>query len=465
MLTILLQVLLALTVAGSVVTVSLLGLRWVPDEQLSATWRYRLGKMALLLYLLPIAPLALLLLKSQWTSGSVQPSSGLTASPMGSDVNNVATLHTGLFQPSFVLSANIATVIIGIWITGSLIYAIWQINVYQKASRLLNRTSELIPPDEEVHDLLQALTQELNIRKKPQLMRNPLLQSPVLAGLRTSTIYLPANLTEEIDMALRHELTHLRSRDLLIKLLTLVAVSLHWFNPLVYQMRRELHLWSELSCDASVVANMDHAQRKRYGKALIVAAAGTDPVRGGLFAPLSGDGKQLKRRLSHMLTITKFKKKTIILASAAAVALATLSTTAAVWAAESTPPVAAPEPVTVPAQSLGIAPTDSDDVVAPSPTDPAQRSSTSQVTVPVQVWEASADQQNSVSDKAVPIPAESVTSPVTAPTDENSSLKAVVPSEVATEPAPSVDSPTEPSAQPEVTPIAEAPAASTVPAK
>lgn len=46
---------------------------------------------------------------------------------------------------------------------------------------------------------------------------------------------------------------HLKRNDLWIKALVLVANALHWFNPLVYVLRKDIHMWSELSCDEEVV--------------------------------------------------------------------------------------------------------------------------------------------------------------------------------------------------------------------
>lgn len=364
-----LELLLALSAAGSVVTLSLLLLRLVPDERLSSTWRYRIGKMALLFYLFPVAPIVMLI-KPVFVSLVSVPylPNGQTAqsSAHANPTEQVTAIGGSLPQEAVLsVSAHAAWLILGIWAAGSLFYAAWQVHVYRKISRVLIQTSFPVPADDEAQVRLSALVEELGLdrRKSKQLSlsRNPLLRSPVVAGLHRPTIYLPTSMTGEADMALRHELIHLRRGDLPIKLLTLAAVSLHWFNPLAHLARRDIHLWSELSCDAEVVKDMSREERKHYGQALIAAAAGADRLHAGFFAPLSGDGKQLKRRLSLMLNMKKVKKKTVVLASAAVLTVATLSTTAAVWAAENTPNVS--EAVTVPAESLGIASSDSPDTV------------------------------------------------------------------------------------------------------
>lgn len=49
----------------------------------------------------------------------------------------------------------------------------------------------------------------------------------------------------------------------------LVAAALHWFNPVVYVMARDIALQCELSCDEEVVKNTDIAGRQQYVEAII----------------------------------------------------------------------------------------------------------------------------------------------------------------------------------------------------
>ena len=53
-------------------------------------------------------------------------------------------------------------------------------------------------------------------------------------------------------MVLAHELAHLRRRDHWVRLVELVVSVLHWWNPLVWWVRRRLHAVEEQCCDAWV---------------------------------------------------------------------------------------------------------------------------------------------------------------------------------------------------------------------
>ena len=53
-----------------------------------------------------------------------------------------------------------------------------------------------------------------------------------------------------------HELMHYKRRDMFYKWLVQITVCLHWFNPLVHLMSREITKACEFSCDEAVLAKM-----------------------------------------------------------------------------------------------------------------------------------------------------------------------------------------------------------------
>lgn len=79
-----------------------------------------------------------------------------------------------------------------------------------------------------------------------------LLSSPALTGLLRPRILLPEGVEEERRaFALAHEAMHARRRDLWRKALLLWVCALHWFNPLVWLLRRAAERDMEIACDAA----------------------------------------------------------------------------------------------------------------------------------------------------------------------------------------------------------------------
>ncbi|MFD2332521.1 M56 family metallopeptidase [Cohnella sp. GCM10020058] len=333
-----LELLFTLAVAGSVVTVCILFMRKVPVHLFTAKWRYRLQKIAILLYLLPVAAgisWIVPLIEAHTTTTSVQNSSPLTQ----------AGFITESFMSLRTIPASAALIFLRIWAIGAIGFAARQLYDYRRFTVALSRSRTDLPERGEAAVRLSFLKEELGLKSKVALAGSSIFRSPVLAGLRQPTIYFPQALASDVDldMVLRHEMMHLKRKDLWVKALALVVGALHWYNPLVHLLRKEIQLWSELSCDEEVVVGMSHAERKRYGSTLLNVVAGSGNLPTWFCASLSGDGKQLKRRLTLMLNVKKLKKKTMFLTVSAVFLIAAVSTTAAVWASDNTPTVVAQE--------------------------------------------------------------------------------------------------------------------------
>lgn len=70
-----------------------------------------------------------------------------------------------------------------------------------------------------------------------------------------------------------HELTHYKRWDMFYKWLMQIALCLHWFNPLVHLMSREITKACEFSCDEAVLTKMGQENAQDYGKTLLNAMA------------------------------------------------------------------------------------------------------------------------------------------------------------------------------------------------
>ncbi|MGV2882200.1 M56 family metallopeptidase [Paenibacillus taichungensis] len=328
-----------LTVAGSVVVAFILSLRLAPFQVIPAKWRFGIGKMALVLYLLPF------FLVFNWIFSLFTSSITVNELPL-----NVQQVLPGPFNPApaiqvQTISANVALAFISLWVIGAIAFAAWQTYCYHRFLKTLKLTRTSVPKTSEVAMLLPVIKENLGLKREVRLAYSALIRSPFLIGLRKPTIYLPLKNSANVDMGMvfHHELIHLKRKDLWIKALILVARALHWFNPLVHMLSKDIHTWSELSCDEEVVKGMSLADRKRYGETILNVVAGSRNLPIQFCSSLSGDGKQLKRRLTFMLNVKNVKKKTFVVAISTLFVVAAISTVTTAWASSNTPRVVASE--------------------------------------------------------------------------------------------------------------------------
>ena len=83
--------------------------------------------------------------------------------------------------------------------------------------------------------------------------------TPFLIGIIKNAIIIPENnyTEEDLKWIFNHELIHFKRKDNILKLLMILALALHWFNPLIYILRRLFFEQCELSCDEQVIKDAE----------------------------------------------------------------------------------------------------------------------------------------------------------------------------------------------------------------
>ena len=208
-----------------------------------------------------------------------------------------------------------------LWLGGVAALLVYQGAGYALARRKLLRDAE--PGSEEETALLAALAAGLGVRRAPPLLRTADAASPMVLGLARPVLLLPEGAlpAEELEVVLRHELTHLKRRDVAYQALLLLARTVHWFNPLVWWMGREAGRSLELCCDDAVVRGRDEAFCRRYGSVLLRTAAGG---RVPLSTWLGGGKGQLKARLGNLFRKKRNSAALVCLALACALLVTSL---------------------------------------------------------------------------------------------------------------------------------------------
>ncbi len=195
-----------------------------------------------------------------------------------------------------------------VWLVAALGLLIRKITIYQGFAQYIKAGLTLVSDIERL-DQLSIVAEQSGIKKPIELCVNPLVSSPLLIGFFHPCIVLPSADIPEKDFRyiILHELMHYKRRDMFYKWLVQITVCLHWFNPLVHLMSREITKACEFSCDEAVLAKMGSGSAQDYGKTLLDAMAAVGKYKENLGAvTLSEDKQLLKERLG---AIMKFKKQ------------------------------------------------------------------------------------------------------------------------------------------------------------
>lgn len=169
------------------------------------------------------------------------------------------------------------------------------------------------------------------LRIQEDVYESDRISTPFLLGIFDPHIYLPVGLPqEERAYVLAHELVHLKRGDYLVKAVTWLTLSLHWFNPLVWLAYGLMVRDMEMSCDERVIRRLGEGSKKAYSKALLTIS-GTPT--GGLgrkvltATPLSFGENDIRSRVKNILAYRSVKIGTgvvlAVLLAAAGVVLMT----------------------------------------------------------------------------------------------------------------------------------------------
>ncbi len=160
------------------------------------------------------------------------------------------------------------------------------------------------------------------------------IASPFVLGVWRHRIYLPLDLDpEDRGFILLHEQAHIRRHDPWIKLAAFFALSVHWFNPLLWWALALMSRDMEMDCDEAVLRSLGPERRADYSQSLLRLAG---PGRGLASAGLAFGEGGIPARIRRILRYRRPVFWGVALAAAAAAAAAFL--------ALGNPPAAAPVP-------------------------------------------------------------------------------------------------------------------------
>ncbi len=126
------------------------------------------------------------------------------------------------------------------------------------------------------------------------------IPSPFVLGLFRPKIYLPSSMEEkEQSYILLHEQHHIRRLDHIWKALGFLALTIHWFNPLVWVAFVLASKDMEMSCDEAVVGRLGPEVLADYSASLLSLATGKRIIAGMPLAFGEGDPKGRIRNLAN----------------------------------------------------------------------------------------------------------------------------------------------------------------------
>lgn len=136
--------------------------------------------------------------------------------------------------------------------------------------------------------------------------------TPMVVGLFKKTIILPSDITsiENYDMVLKHEIVHIKNKDIECKFLLLFLRIIYWFNPIIYKFVEQIDEVLELRCDEIVLENQSQEYKIKYAQALLNQIESNRKQRYVFSMNFANKRGNIMRRFSNI--VDKTKKRNVI---------------------------------------------------------------------------------------------------------------------------------------------------------
>lgn len=164
------------------------------------------------------------------------------------------------------------SIVATIWLLGATLFGALLGRDFWRLRKAIRSMSPVSKP--KLLELVRRIEKELLWNKPVRVLLSQDLASPAVTGVFAPALLLPAlfveRLTEkELEHVIRHELTHVKRRDVLVNWLLAGIGAVYWFFPLMRYLLSQLRKTRELACDAAVLHSASTQERKSYGKTLL----------------------------------------------------------------------------------------------------------------------------------------------------------------------------------------------------
>ncbi|MBB6215391.1 beta-lactamase regulating signal transducer with metallopeptidase domain [Anaerosolibacter carboniphilus] len=191
-----------------------------------------------------------------------------------------------------------------LWIAGTAFLALFFAASFYKSYREI-RTALPIKGN----TLIDKWLSEQKTNRSIRILVSDRITTPLTYGIIKPKIILPKSMDYKNEMQMRyilaHELIHIKRFDALWKLLLVMVLCFHWFNPMVWVLYILMNRDLEIACDEKVIKLFGEDTKSEYALSLIEMAE-----RRTNFTPLySSFSKNATEE--RIVSIMKFKKTSV----------------------------------------------------------------------------------------------------------------------------------------------------------
>lgn len=163
----------------------------------------------------------------------------------------------------------LVAVLLTIWAGGFLVLGYLRFSRYLKTAKKFSKFENFCP--QVFQTKVDEISKITGIKKTVKVVMTEKITSPMTYGFFKPVILLPSRdyTKNELDFILRHECSHIKNKDIWVKLLIEIYCCVYWWNPLSFLLKKDLDFCLELQCDRQVIKDLNENERIDYSRVLL----------------------------------------------------------------------------------------------------------------------------------------------------------------------------------------------------
>ena len=172
-------------------------------------------------------------------------------------------------EDAMIAPNSVPYILMGIWLIGTIVF--FSVSLYTQRTKSTYYLANYDFTTDEEKALFRRIADEILGRdSKVTVKKTDAAAKIIVIGYRHKYVFLPNGeySDDELEMIFRHECTHLKNKDLWLKLLIHIYCCVFWWNPFSYLLKLDLSYTLEMKCDLVATRGLSDEKVKLYFDAL-----------------------------------------------------------------------------------------------------------------------------------------------------------------------------------------------------
>ena len=164
--------------------------------------------------------------------------------------------------------------------------------------------------DDRIRKIFETVKTKFKLERKIELINQTVVKSPAIVGILKPKILLTEEIKKstdtEVEYIFRHELAHFKRKDNVINSVLIFLRAIHWFNPIVWLVMKEIKKDMEFTADEKAVKGLESEDRKEYCNLLVNLSSTSSFMERAI--GIANDKNNLEKRINMIKLSDKLSK-------------------------------------------------------------------------------------------------------------------------------------------------------------